>query len=698
MKINFKFTPPRVCVACVLALSLALPFTSCSDGSSGSDDDEQIINPADNSSNSNSSGTGGSGNSGSSGSGTSGGSSTSESAYIIKFDLNGGEGTVPGSFSAKSGDEITLPSGSFAKSGYDFKGWCTTADGTGSTYEAGSKTAGISAANDATVTLYAKWVEKGSYSINYELGGGTNAKSNPSSFKETSSVSLSAPTRQYYAFCGWFTDSAFTDSSKITGWSADEKKGDITLYAKWEMTLESLGLADGKIVLTDDISEETLRAVAATILANPDENITLDLGVTTITEIPDKLFFDYEERCENLVGIILPKKLKSIGKIAFTDCRGLTEVEIPSGTTSIGDYAFLNTGIKSAKIPASIETVGVDAFSCYREVYNEIQRKIETVEFGGTLAQWQSLDVGKDEDSSDYGLQHAVVTTSDGGICCPEDKFEEVLKTFGAGSEAHIAVKAGYGEGMLVCTVLRDVMKNYSNIKVHLDLSKVKTISDSERFKDCTNLVGIELSTLDSDIMYNDFEGCTGLKSITIPANITTIGIEAFRNCTGLEEVTFLGNISSAYTPFEGCTKLSKVNFPEGLTGIPNGICYSLTALTSIEIPASVTEIGQSAFKGTGLTSAEIPAGVTRLGLEAFGSIESLTSVTINAVDIVLARPFESSANLKDIYYAGTMDDWEALKGKKSFAESEGTAVAEGFSSAPLTTATIHCSDGDIVQ
>ncbi len=556
-------------------------------------------------------------------------------------------------------------------------------------------------ANGATVTLYVKWVEKGSYSINYELNGGTNAESNPASFKEISSVFLSEPTRQYYAFCGWFTDSAFTDSSKITGWSAGEKTGDITLYAKWEMTLESLGLADGKIVLTGDISEETLRAVAATILATPDENITLDLGGTTITEIPDNLFHKFnkygdEEPCTNLVGIILPKKLKSIGEAAFERCTGLTEVEIPSGTTSIGDYAFLNTGIKSAKIPASIETVGVDAFSCYREVYNEIQRKIETVEFGGTLAQWQSLDVGKDEDSSDYGLQYATVTCADGGISCTSDNFEEVLKTFGAGSEAHIAIRVGYGEDRLECTVLRDVMKNYSDIKIHLDLSKVKTIMDNERFKDCTNLVGIEFSTLDTEIWYYDFEGCTGLKSITIPANITTIENGAFRNCTGLEEVTFLGNISKVNTPFEGCTKLSKVNFPEGLTGIPNNICRGLTGLTSIEIPASVTEIGSSAFYDTRLTSVEIPADVTRLGSTAFGSIESLTSVTIYAVDIVLADPFLYSTNLKDVYYAGTMAEWEALKDKVSTAESESNAVEMAFSNAPLTTATIHCSDRDI--
>ena len=703
MKINFRFTPPSVCIACILALSFVFTFISCSDGSSGSDDDEQVTTNPNGGNTSNP--------------GTSGGSSTSESTYIIKFDLNGGEGTLPANISAKSGDEITLPSGSFAKSGYEFKGWCTTADGTGSTYEAGSKTAGISAANGATVTLYAKWVEKGSYSINYELGGGTNAESNPASFKETSSVFLSEPTRQYYAFCGWFTDSAFTDSSKITGWSAGEKTGDITLYAKWEMTLESLGLADGKIVLTGDIPEETLRAVAATILANPDENITLDLGGTTITEIPDKLFkklseYGDEEPCENLVGIILPKKLKSIGEKAFGFCIGLTEIEIPSGTTSISDGAFLNTGIKSAKIPASIETVGLYAFSCARYVYDATQRKIETVEFGGTLAQWQNLYVGKDEDRDYYGLQHATVTCADGGISCTSDNFEEVLKTFSAGREAHIAIRVGYDEERLVCTVLRDVMKNYSDIKVHLDLSKVKTLDDNERFKDCTNLVGIEFSTLDKDIWYNDFEGCTGLKSITIPANIITIQDKAFYNCTGLEEVTFLGNISNVDTPFEGCTKLSKVNFPEGLTRIPKDICHGLTGLKSIKIPASVTEIGEDAFNNSGLTSVElpsglkviermafyeckgftsveIPAGVTRIGEQAF-AYTNLASATINAVDIVLANPFFCCTALTDVYYAGTMDDWEALKKKVSTAESESNAVEMAFSNAPLTTATIH--------
>lgn len=41
MKINFKFiTPPHWLVACILALTLAFAFTSCSDGSSGGSDDD----------------------------------------------------------------------------------------------------------------------------------------------------------------------------------------------------------------------------------------------------------------------------------------------------------------------------------------------------------------------------------------------------------------------------------------------------------------------------------------------------------------------------------------------------------------------------------------------------------------------------------------------------------------------------------
>ena len=75
--------------------------------------------------------------------------------------------------------------------------------------------------------LEAKW---NSFSITYDLGGGTNGDSNPSSVSTEDQVSLSSPTRDGYNFKGWY-DKA-TDE-RVTSISAGTLN-DIELYAKWE--------------------------------------------------------------------------------------------------------------------------------------------------------------------------------------------------------------------------------------------------------------------------------------------------------------------------------------------------------------------------------------------------------------------------------------------------------------------------------
>jgi cell surface protein len=54
----------------------------------------------------------------------------------------------------------------------------------------------------------------------------------------------------------------------------------------------------------------------------------------------------------------------SIGKSAFSYCRGLTSINIPNSVTSIGQYAFSDcSGLTSINIPNSVTSIGPYTFA-----------------------------------------------------------------------------------------------------------------------------------------------------------------------------------------------------------------------------------------------------------------------------------------------------------------------------------------------
>lgn len=67
--------------------------------------------------------------------------------------------------------------------------------------------------------------------------------------------------------------------------------------------------------------------------------------------------------CKQLTEVTLPSSIKIIGRNAFEAC-GLSSVVIPEGVTSIGHRAFNNCpNLKSAVIPSSITTLNRDVFN-----------------------------------------------------------------------------------------------------------------------------------------------------------------------------------------------------------------------------------------------------------------------------------------------------------------------------------------------
>ena len=113
---------------------------------------------------------------------------------------------------------------------------------------------------------------------------------------------------------------------------------------------------------------------------------------------------------------------------------------------------------------------------------------------------------------------------------------------------------------------------------------------------------------------------------------------------------TTSNDIIGVYT-FSGCSSLTSVNIPSSVTRIGDGAFSGCSSLTSINIPSSVTEIGDWAFKGcTSLTNIDIPSSVTKIGKDTFYKCNSLTSVNIpSSVTEIGEWAFQSCSSLTNI-------------------------------------------------
>lgn len=146
--------------------------------------------------------------------------------YTIMYNANNGSG-APSSQTKVQNVDVTLSTTVPTRSGYQFAGWNTSANGSGTSYAAGAVYS-----ENSNVTLYAQW--KQVFTITYNANSGSGAPSDQSKVQgDTITLSTNKPTKTGNTFTGWNTSSGGSGTSYAAGatYSADSS---ITLYAQWK--------------------------------------------------------------------------------------------------------------------------------------------------------------------------------------------------------------------------------------------------------------------------------------------------------------------------------------------------------------------------------------------------------------------------------------------------------------------------------
>lgn len=152
-----------------------------------------------------------------------------ENAWFLFYNGNGGTGSMEMQTVAAT---ATAKDSEFTREGYNFAGWNTKADGSGTTYAVGKEIS--KPANSKTLTLYAQWeaTAENTFTVTFDAQGGTMTGDTTRTYHAGDKYgTLPEPVKSGdWSFGGWYSDSAL--KNRVYS-NTEVLAKNHTLYAKW---------------------------------------------------------------------------------------------------------------------------------------------------------------------------------------------------------------------------------------------------------------------------------------------------------------------------------------------------------------------------------------------------------------------------------------------------------------------------------
>ena len=359
----------------------------------------------------------------------------------------------------------------------------------------------------------------------------------------------------------------------------------------------------------------------------------------------------------NITSLTIPGSVTAIGDYGVKVNRYLAELTLQSGLKSIGESAFSRSyRLTTLTIPGSVTSIGKNAFTN--------NQQLTTVNFDGTQEQWNAIG-GKDSGVPDT----ATITFNNNNIVSSGncDKLTWTLNNSG------VLIISG-NDAMPDCTETPPWWYlPVSQVVVCQGVTSIGALA----FTSMKSITNVTIADSVTSIGQEAFERCTSLTSITLPASVTSIVCNAFYGCDELEYIYYGGTVAQwkdtvgtivalpLYTEVI-CSDDYILQPLEGNCG--DGVSYRISEDGTLTISGK----GKMADYTYNNDSSDCPwqpvryairkvvieNGVTHIGSDAFAYNINVTSIAIpGSVTSIGAGAFNGCEGLESAFIPGTVKE-----------------------------------------
>lgn len=397
----------------------------------------------------------------------------------------------------------------------------------------------------------------------------------------------------------------------------------------------------------------------------------------------------------NITSLTIPGSVKSIGDYGVNGNRYLAELTLNEGLRSIGKGAFSwSKRLTTVTIPNGVTTIGEEAFAhCWAwPPKADTYVGLSTVSIPGSVT-----SIGKNAFTDNQqlttvnfdGTQEQWNAAGGKNAGVPSSATFHCVKVAASGSCGTGVKWSLASNGVLAITGTgKGIMRDYAegsrkpweskgDVKQIIICEGVTHIGDHAFANSPATRVSLPESL--TSIGTRAFAGAA-ITAMTIPGSVTTIGVEVFWGCSDLTSLTICDGVTAIESAFGKCTGLTELVLPDSVTSIGTQAFYRCTGLRTVTLSKNLTSIGYMAFSGcSGLTDLVFPDSLKEIDQEAFRYCSGLNSISLGTGLTTIGRMAFDGCDPTAVDYRGTQKEWNSIAiGNKNDCLSRVTCIKLG--------------------